>query len=123
MWKEERAKNRQLTSSVGPDMKVRELFDLIDPSGMRRKDKDSLLAIGNEIQDKLSTGQLVAWGRPMNGPFVKIEEDYWREAGWTYYFLSDVFGPDVYISGSPLDAAYWDVHVSRAQVLRIWPSK
>ena len=126
MWKLQRAEIAQLTLPQGPipDMPIAELFDLVGHDDPEK----GMTQVGLAILDKLSTGQLNGWGRTqevrVGTPFVPIERGYWAIAGWTYNFLAekkDSLADDVHVwprlsTGQHL----YDVHVNRAQALRIW---
>jgi hypothetical protein len=134
MWKQQRGEIAQLTLPQGPipDMTIRELFyfvgegtgDILDPHTEGWRD------VGIAILDKLSTGQLIGWGRlhevRIGTPLVPIEQSYWAIAGWTYYFLpekKDSLSDEVHVwprSANRDSQRYYDVHVNRAQALRIW---
>jgi hypothetical protein len=111
-----------------PNWPIRELFYHIRPDLLDEPDETRWIAIGRNIIDKLSTGQLEAWGRrntkaPRLTALSPIRQSFWEDASWTYNFFAD--GTDHYIHaerGMPANAEqYRDVQVNRLQALRIWP--
>jgi hypothetical protein len=130
MWREQ--KKLTLPHGPTPDLPIRELFDLVGSGigDIRDPHTEGWRHIGMEILDKLSTGQLVGWGRSHEGrivPLAEIRRDYWRSAQWSYYFLADekdemYHQEHVWPIFNTLDQGerYFDVYVNRAQALRIW---
>jgi hypothetical protein len=126
MWKEQRAKIASLTlaGDAFPDMSIRELFDLVG-----KLVPLDIKALGREVMDKLSTGQLAGWGRRnfLEAPLVEIKKQYWAEADWTYYFVfDDESAQKEHVRNAALVIAqedYFDVRFNRVQVGRTWPSK
>jgi hypothetical protein len=108
----------------GPDWTIRELFQHIMPDGLTERDNHE--TVGLDVQDKLASGQLLAWGRRANGrPLQLIGLLFWEQANFTYWFLADGHdGEEHAISHSLLtvaNEAYRDIHVNKGSALRIWP--
>jgi hypothetical protein len=107
----------------GPDWTIRELFYHIMPEGLTEVDNHE--RVGLDVMDKLSTGQLTAWGRRAHGrPLELIGFLFWSEATWTYWFIADdhdhVEHARIY---RPLvdGETFSDVRVNKGTALRIWP--
>jgi len=114
-----------------PDWQIQELFYLAEP-GLRAHDSDPWQSpTGNAIKDRLSTGQFRSWGRlSKEGTLIEIPADYWRNAEWSYFFLSpdEIERRDMAHSRRAAwnhsDAPdYWDVQVNRAQAMKLWGRK
>ena len=129
MWRKQRAEIAELMLPHGPvpDFPIRELFDLV--RAVRKS--DDTRTIGRAIMDKLSTGQVVGWGRPRGdklSALVQIDQNYWSAVERTYSFYTDdkqdALEPGPHVG--PLwnvwtdNRKYYDVYVSKAQALRIW---
>jgi hypothetical protein len=113
----------------GPDLPIRELFFYIDPDCLGNSGKNAI-DIGNDILDKLSTGQIAAWGRDANAgrrpPLVKIGNDYWAHAQFNYsFFHQEGNDEEVFIDAEPRGRndvpSYGDLQFNRAEVEAIWP--
>ena len=133
-----------------PNWPIRELFNHIEPDvenasldqessldgGWRTIDTDTRSdlwdKVGADIRDKLSTGDLRIWGRPIgNGigamlgeraALQLIDPNYWRAAHFTFGFFADqAREPHTYVelnSGLP---QFTDLLINRAQALLLWP--
>jgi hypothetical protein len=122
-------------SSAGliPNWTIRDLFFHIDPNilELKRKhylERDGWEKIGDCILDKLSTGQLKAWGRlwaRLSGhpPLTEIPASFWGTAALTYDFF-DASHQNLK-HARPRDGrdgtSYADIQVNREQVLTLWP--
>lgn len=95
--------------------------------------------VGIDVRDKLSTGQLKAWGRIIredgiesilgqNQPLTPIASEYWERADFSYIFLAEGQEkaehtyPENRILG-PRNHSYGDVRVNKQQAIKIWPKK
>jgi hypothetical protein len=106
-----------------PDWTIRELFYHIMPEGLTEVDNHE--KVGLDVMDKLSTGQLTAWGRRARGrPLELIGFLFWSEATWTYWFIAedhdDVEHAKIY---SPVTdrETFSDIRVNKGTALRLWP--
>jgi hypothetical protein len=111
----------------GPDWTLRELFLHIEPDVL---DTDNgWERIGRDILDKLSTGQLSAWGRARRQAretnLAPIPTAFWANATFTYFFFAeDATDQDHAIEGiGVFQSSYSDIRVNRAQALSFWPEK
>ena len=136
----ENAHPKEIISTIGqsqsvwgiPDWTIRELFFHIRPDVVDQHADHTWDKVGLEIMDKLSTGQLKIWGRLDSNdrvPLSKIDQDYWPNAGFTYFFFSDEDGAQFLVHATPRFSRnhsglpnYRDLQVNRAQALTIWPS-
>jgi hypothetical protein len=110
-----------------PNWTISELFHFIKPQGLL--DNSSWLTVGGDILDKLSTGQIRAWGRLVTvsqnhrSPLTPIDSEYWAAARFTYTFLApdsryDLHAYDADILG--VGRRFNDIQVNKASALRIW---
>jgi hypothetical protein len=86
--------------------------------------------VGLEIRDKLSIGQLKIWGRVDGNermPLSEINRDYWQQAEFTYWFLSDEVGAQFLVHAVPRTYCqhaglpqYRDLQVNKAQATKLW---
>lgn len=128
MWREQRATIASLVTPTHPlpDMRIAELFDHL-ASGVPKSDETPWRAIGRDVLDKLSIGQMVGWGRlRKDGPLVEIEKYYWRGSSWSFYWLIDEHEGDEQYHVWPISAfdgapRYMDVRVNRASAFKVWP--
>jgi len=108
-----------------PDMSVRELFFYIDPDCLGDSGLNAQ-PIGADIHDRLSTGQLIAWGREADrrsgSPLSEIETNYWRDAELTYWYFTDGFREQVHVQprSGVTGPTYRDLQFNRAQAEGIW---
>jgi hypothetical protein len=80
-----------------PDLSIRELFFYIDPDCLGDQGRKAT-RIGADLLDKLSTGQLVAWGREADhgaSPLTEIGKGYWAKAHLTYWYFDEGFQEQV----------------------------
>lgn len=107
-----------------PDSTIRELCEYMRPD-IRPDTPDIWDEVEHELLDKLSTGQLFMWGRPIRGsghrPLELIPQDYWPNAHFTFMFLADGHDQDRHVDGPINREKYADLRVSRAQMVNIWP--
>jgi hypothetical protein len=107
-----------------PDLKIRELFYYIRPDDLLNN--NSWEAVGNDVMDKLATGQLIAWGRRGRGrPLQPINMTFWPEAGLTDSFLAPDHDDDEHARNNAVltvNESYNDVRMYSVHVSRIWPS-
>jgi hypothetical protein len=100
------------TVRIADDPAVRFLFE--------SSERDKLLPL-------LEIGKIEAWGRKGNGfpPLIRIPADHWRThflefhpargAGINQTFLK--------VKGRPYESEYYDVHLNREQLKRVWSDK
>jgi hypothetical protein len=125
VWKSNKATIEALkaSDSPAPDWSIRNLFDYINPDALASNTHDQ---IGMDILDRLATGRLTAWGRLAGKgrrmPLTEIETDFWHNAIFTYWFLTEINNDDVHAhSMDPLDTVrYRDVEVNKARAMQIW---
>ena len=129
LWKSNKAEIAALKTpgTPFPDWKIRELFYYLRPDDLL--DDNNWQKVGGDVLDKLSTGQVTAWGRLGGGgdhrPLRRLETSFWSEARFTYTFLADENSDDAshaYVSNF-IDAhlSYSDIQFNKAQALHIWP--
>jgi hypothetical protein len=125
LWKANVTEINALTAIdySGPDWTIRELFRHIMPDeNLIKKDFEK---VGLDVMDKLSTGQLTAWGRRDRGrPLELISFDSWSRARLTYWFIADGHDEDEHVNFHGLltvDEAFRDLRVNKGTALRIWP--
>ena len=118
---------RELTDVV-PNWSIKDLYLHVDPNACSQ-DNPSFEPTDIEILDKLATGRLLAWGRPVEDyatALRPIPRTYWEDAQFTHIFLlSDepTSGPHVVTLWHVRNAEeYRDLKVNKAQALRLWPT-
>lgn len=114
-----------------PDWPIRNLFFRLNPNLRQDKSKADFDTLADEITNKLSTGQLLAWGRAIDGsrtlPLFPIPEDYWLHAKLNIWLLDDEAGGGNILQAAPssLSAAsksqYREIMINQAQALIEWP--
>ena len=78
---------RNASSPAVPDLRIKDLFYHIRPDDLLNGNHE---LVGDDVLDKLSTMQLLAWGRRENKrPLELINYVYWSQARFTYSFLAD----------------------------------
>jgi hypothetical protein len=112
-----------------PDWPIHDLFYYLRPDINLRGPTSEFDEIGNDVLDKLSTGQLGGWGREMvRGAtttylnLAPIDRSYWRAARFTYVFLLDGHELDIHVTQSRPSSLpdYGDLRVSRADAVKLW---
>jgi hypothetical protein len=128
LWKSNKAEIAALRTQGAPfpDWKIRELFYHFRPDDLL--ENENWLKVGGDVLDKLSTGQITAWGRRGDGadrrPLQRLDTSFWNDARFTYVFLADENSDDsshAYVQelvGAKV--SYSDVQFSKAQALRVW---
>jgi len=114
-----------------PNWTIRELFYYIRPDLAEDAEAKEWEVVGDELLDKLSTGQLDAWGRfessssKKAGALTKIPQGFWEDADWTYWFLAE--GHDRLVHAKRFSGLgfeeYRDIQVNRSQAMRLWHKK
>jgi hypothetical protein len=110
------------TASAGhfPDMSLHELFLHIDPDAF---EKDKKTIVGQDVKDRLSTGQLHSWGREIQSSrrlaLAPIPAAFWKDATFTYNFADNA--QSVWDARSANGQDYAEIMVNRAAVIGIWP--
>lgn len=113
-----------------PNLSIHDLFYYLRPNLSPTCPSELWDEIGREVLDKLSSGQLQAWGRQIaRGVTVTlyslalVEPSYWRAARFTYVFLLDDHERDLHATqlapSSLPDLA--DLWVNRENAVRLWP--
>jgi hypothetical protein len=121
-----------LVTSVGgaPDWTVQELFFHLRPNLDRVGPMEPWDEAGQDVLDKLSSGQLQAWGREIvrgttttSRNLAPVDAAYWRSARFTFVFLLDGRERDVHVNhdGPSSLPAYADLRVSSERALELWP--
>lgn len=112
-----------------PDWSIQELFYYLRPDISPGGSTELWDEVGNDVLDKLSTGQLQAWGREiLRSPtksflnLAPIDRSYWKTARFTFAFLLDGHDRDLHAtqrtpSGLP---DYADLRVSRRNAVQLW---
>jgi len=115
-----------------PNWPIRNLFFHLKPDLQQTKKQADFDALAAEITDKLSTGQLLAWGRAIGRdrtlPLFPIPEDYWLHAKLNIWLLDDEPGggnvlqarPDS--TNAPNKTQYQEILINQAQALAEWPA-
>jgi hypothetical protein len=106
----------------GPDWRIRELFQHINPDGLM--ERGNYEKVGLDVLDKLSTMQLLAWGRRDRGrPLEMIDYQSWSRARFTYWFLADDHDEAEHVTFHSLltvDETFRDLRVNKGTALRLW---
>jgi hypothetical protein len=104
---------------------IRELFFHIRPDLLDSGRQDLWDEVGMDVLDKLSTGQLKAYGRladtGQTKPLTEIPKTYWGDARFTYWFLDKGHEQTVHVENKKAGMAYRDLRVSRDHALELWP--
>jgi nucleoside phosphorylase len=117
--------------SLAPDWSIHDLFHHLRPTISADGPTTIWDEVGNDVLDKLSTGQLNAWGRVIvRGPMTTylslapIDPNYRTAARFTYAFLLDNHERDKHVTQNTPSSLpdYGDLRVNRAQALKLWPS-
>lgn len=121
-----------IDSTPFPDWPIRELFFYLRPDLVDDHKKNLWEKVGLEIRDNLSVGRLLIWGRKRDAlpgkrsNFSLIPPEYWKpEVDFTYWFLDDSHQHACHVDpptklGLP---GYSDLHVNKAQAIKIWSGK
>jgi hypothetical protein len=114
-----------------PDWHLRELFAHLSPGILSSKDRRTFDSVAAEITDKLSTGQIISWGRAIHRsrtlPLFLIPEDYWLHAKLNIWLLDDDGGN--ILQAAPVDVSapnktqYSEILINQAQALAEWPDR
>lgn len=113
-----------------PNWSIRDLFLHVRPNINSNAPTSVLDEVGGDVLDKLSSGQLMAWGREIfrgsTTSFLslsRIDRTYWRAARFTYVFLLDDHERDKHVTQSmPSNLAdYADLQVNREKAIELWP--
>ncbi|MEO7053392.1 MAG: hypothetical protein ABI191_00310 [Rhizomicrobium sp.] len=115
-------------SPLVPDWPIRELVRHIKPDVLDTKSQDEFEAVQDDVLDKLSVGQIAAWGRVVathRSSLTLIPADYWQHAKLNIWLL-DEDGGDV-LQAAPRSSRvnqpqYREIWINRAQALSIWPA-
>ena len=108
------------------DFKLRELFFHINPQVLHY---ENWAKVGLEIRDRLSTGQLVAWGRKHEtktwdferAPYTEIPREYWADASFQFNFFEPRHDERVHVKNGVQNLDYAAITVNKSQALKIWP--
>lgn len=120
-----------------PDIPIRDLFFQLDPTLLddETRPDSPWEIIGQDIIDRLSTGQIHAWGREMNpqqrtkpAPLVPIPQDRWARAEFSYFFIAEDHSKVMHVECARPERGsapwqYSDLHFNRYETLRAWPRK
>lgn len=112
------------TDEPHPDIRLKNIFFHIEPNCFVGTGTN-VLKIGSAIIDRLSSGEITAWGREIDKgkkhPTREIPPAYWENATFDYSFFCDDGG----IQAEPLPGcsgpSYGDVQFNRAQIKAAWP--
>ena len=91
------------------------------PDGLTEHDRYE--KVGLDVLDKLSTMQLLAWGRRDRGkPLEMIDYKSWSRARFTYWFLADDHDEAEHVTFHSLltvDETFRDLRVNKGTALRL----
>jgi hypothetical protein len=124
LWKANVAEIERLKAIdySGPDWTIRELFYHIMPEGLTMVDNHE--KVGLDVMDKLSTQQLLAWGRCDRGrPLELIGFDFWSRSRFTYWFLADDHDEQEHAVSNNImtpNDTFRDIRVNKGTALRLW---
>jgi hypothetical protein len=113
-----------------PDWSIQELFYYLRPNLSPNGPTALWDEVGGDVLDKLSSGQLHAWGREIvRGAtttfhsLAPIDRAYWRVARFTYAFLLDEHERDVHAKQHAQSTLpdYADLRVNRENAVKLWP--
>jgi len=120
-----------ISSSGGaPDLSIHDLFYYLRPNLRANGPSENRDEVGGEVLDKLSSGQLQAWGREIARgttttyySLTPIARSYWRAARFTFVFLLEDHERDLHAtqlapSNLPDLADLW---VNRDNAVQLWP--
>jgi|SRR5271157_3922228 len=114
----------------GPDWSMQDLFRYLRPSVSPTGPTALWEEVGGDVLDKLSSGQLHAWGREIVRDatttlrsLAPIDSAYWRTAQFTYAFLLDEHERDVHARQDAPSRLpdYADLRINRENAVKIWP--
>lgn len=115
-----------------PDMSIRDVFFHIRPDVLDEPKENRWLRVGRELRDKLSTHELIAWGRQIDpitkrhSALIEIPSRYWAHSEFVYFFLDDTQDDDSPHSWTPGNPPtrndYADIRFNRAQIIKFWPA-
>ena len=117
--------------SLAPDWSIHDLFYHLRPTISADGPTSVWDEVGNDVLDKLSTGQLTAWGRAfVRGAtttylsLAPIDPAYWTSARFTYVFLFENHERDKHVTQNTPSRLpdYGDLQVNRAQALKLLPT-
>jgi hypothetical protein len=126
----DRVQGRQVVAArLMPDMTIRELFNYIRPDQLDNPQWARWAEVGRDVKDRLSTGQMSAWGRALDSrgvgrPLTPIPLDFWDFSEWTYEFFADGAERPVHARDRrPIAEAksYLDIRFNRAEARELWP--
>jgi hypothetical protein len=113
-----------------PDWTIHELFYYLRPNLSPNGPTGLWDEVGSDVLDKLSSGELRAWGREIvRGAttilhsLAPIDPGYWRAARLTYVFLLDDHERDVHATQHAPSTLpdYADLRVNRENAVKLWP--
>jgi hypothetical protein len=113
-----------------PDWSIQQLFYYLRPNISPNGPTALWDEVGGDVLDKLSSGQLHAWGREIvrgaTTTFLSlaaIDRTYWRRARFTYAFLLEEHERDVHATQHAPSALpdYADLQVNRENAVKLWP--
>ena len=114
---------------VGPDWSIRDLFFHIDPNVLEDdnpKNRSPWEKIEAQLKDRLSVGQLKAWGRLADQgsrqPLTPIPETYWKNAALTFWFFNHEGNIEQVQVVGKASGDYADVQFNKHQALMFWPN-
>ena len=125
--KQKRPRPAQHSTPV-PDWPIRELFFYLRSELRTAGPNASLATVGMQVKDKLSTGQLKAWGRRTpRSPFEVIDVDYWQHSDFEEWPVWDDEAWEITPSTTrPAPHTglleYFQVHVNKAQAVQLFQS-
>lgn len=116
-----------------PDMSIHDVFFHIRPDVLENAQEKRWQTVGDTLRDKLSTKELVAWGREIDSEtkhvsaLVAIPESYWAKAEFVYFFLQEDRKREDPHSWTPRNVPtrndYADIQFYHRQIFQLWPQK
>ena len=120
-----------ISAGGAPDLSIHDLFYYLRPNLRPSGSSELWDEVGGEVLDKLSSGQLQAWGREIARGGAKttyysltpIDRSYWRAARFTYVFLLEDHERDLHTTQlAPSNLPdLGDLWVNRDIAVKLWP--
>jgi hypothetical protein len=116
-----------INTDMVPDWPIFDLFHHIEVLEFENWAKSPISTIRAKVRTRLSTGELVAWGRQIEGSLAEIPQVFWKDANFMYWRGDGGLNGAAKDHARPVAAVartgiqYADIRVNKAQALRIWP--